>query len=120
MQKIETLCCLILFPCHRTFARFFCLAVEDRLIYVDRSVQNDAIDRHFVSCLQEDAIALHEVVDSNFLQTSFPIYLTVNERCLFLQFLECILVPVLRICGDKRREQDGERNADRLEPCRLP
>ena len=104
----------------RRLRRFLRLAVQYRLIDLDRAVTDDAVRRDLVARLQQHEIAHDDLVDGNLRQRAVAVHLTLDQRRFLLQLLERILVLVLRIRRDRRREDHGERDAHGLVPCDLP
>ena len=100
--------------------RFLRLAVQYRLIDLDRAVTDHAVRRDLVARLQQHEIAHDDLVDGNLRQRAVAVHLTLDQRRFLLQLLERILVLILRIRRDRRREDHGERNAHGLVPCDLP
>ena len=104
----------------RRLRRFLRLAVQYRLIDLDRAVADHAVRRDLVARLQQHEIAHDDLVDGDLRQHPVAVNLALDERRFLLQFLECVLVLILRIRRDRRRKDHGKRDAHRLIPLDLP
>ena len=120
VEEVRAFLRFLIALCRRRLCRFLRLAVQYRLIDLNRAVANDAVRRDLVARLQQHEIAHDDLVDGNLRQRAVAVDLTLNERRFLLQLLERILVLILRIRRDRRREDHGERNARGLIPCDLP
>ena len=120
MEEVRAFLRFLIALCRRRLCRFLRLAVQYRLIDLNRAVANDAVRRDLVARLQQHEIAHDDLVDGNLRQRAVAVHLTLDERRFLLQLLERILVLILRIRRDRRREDHGERDAHGLVPCDLP
>ena len=89
------------------------------MIDLNGAVDNHAVGRNFIAGLQQNAIAHDDVVDRNFGNRAVAIDFAFDERRLRLQRLEGTFVFVLGKGRYAGRENDCERDADRLVPLGL-
>ncbi len=92
------------------------LAVQHGLIHLDVAVDDDTVRRDLVAGLEQDRVADNDVVDGNLRDLAVAVYLAHDPGSFLLELLECVLVSVLRECGNQRSQRDGNENTYRLVP----
>ena len=103
-----------------SFFSFLAFTVQRCLVQLQRSFQQNTICRNFITCLQDNGITNHNIINSDFLRLPVTPHLAADTAGFLLQLLKGVLIAVFGPCGNKGCQNYCQENAYCFYPITMP
>ena len=102
-----------------SFFSFLAFTVQCCLVQLQRSFQQNAVCRYFITSLQNNCLTYYNIINSNFLRLAVTPHLAADAARFLLQLLKGVLIAVFRPCGNKGCQNDRQKNTYCFNPISM-